>query len=85
VCLLCDEEDNETYRSLKLTKTQRRRKFLNNKWPNMSEEITVRKLLTCNKVTELRKLVTLTQSLKCEWVKHVKEIHRRWKVNDYFM
>jgi hypothetical protein len=56
--LLCDEEDNETYRSLKFTKTQRRRKLLNNKWPNMSEEVAFRKLLTGNKVTELRKLVT---------------------------
>jgi len=58
-CLLCDEEDNETYRSLIDTKTQRLRKLLNNKWPDMSEEAALRKLLTSNKVTELRKLVTL--------------------------
>jgi len=58
-CLLCDEEYNETYRSLKFTKTQRRRKFLNNKWPDMSKEVALRELLTGNKVTVLRKLVTL--------------------------
>jgi hypothetical protein len=40
-CLLCGEEDNGTYRSLKFTNTQRRREeLLNNKWPNMSVETT---------------------------------------------
>jgi hypothetical protein len=52
-CLLCDEEDNETSRSLKFTKTQRRRKLLNNKWPNMSEEVAFRKLLTGNRIEKL--------------------------------
>jgi hypothetical protein len=58
--LLCDEGDNGTYRSLKFTNTQRRReKLLNNMWPNMSVEVAFRKLLTGDKVIDLRKLVTL--------------------------
>lgn len=31
-----------------------RQELLNNEWPNMNEEIATRKLLTCDKVTELR-------------------------------
>jgi hypothetical protein len=39
-CVLCGEDDNETYRSLKFTKMERRIEELLNKWPNMTVEAT---------------------------------------------
>jgi hypothetical protein len=59
-CLLCGEQENETHLLLKCTKTQRRREeLLKNKRPNMTDEISLRQLLTNIKNTELKNFGTL--------------------------
>jgi hypothetical protein len=59
-CLLCRECEKERLLLLKYTKTQRRREdLLKNKWPNVNEEITLRKLLPGKRNIDLRNLGTL--------------------------
>jgi len=41
------------------------KELLKNKWPNMNEEVALRKLLTGNKTSELRNLDTLAH-IKCK-------------------
>jgi len=43
-------------------------------WPNLSEEIALRKVLTSYKVTGLRKLGTLAYKIKCKREKQLKKI-----------
>jgi len=59
---------SETHLLLKCTKTRRwRGKLLNNKQPNVNEDImAVTKLLTGNKVSELRNLGAFTYRIKCK-------------------
>jgi hypothetical protein len=49
------------------------KELLKRKWPNMSEEIAPRKLLTGNKISELRNLDTLAHDIKCKWKNQLKK------------
>jgi len=58
---------SETHLLLKYTKTRRwRGKLLNNKQPNVNEDMAVTKLLTGNKVTELKNLGAFAYRIKCK-------------------
>jgi len=43
-------------------------------WPNMNKETAVRKVLTSNKVTDLKRLGTLAYKIKCKCEKQLKKI-----------
>jgi len=71
---LFGEETSGIHLLLKCTKTKRwREEFPNNKWPNINEEIALRKLRTCNKYTELRNISTLHYTIKCKWENQMKK------------
>jgi hypothetical protein len=57
---------------------RQREELLNNKWPNMNEEVALRKLLTSNKVRELRNLGTLAYKSKCKCEKQLKNTELGW-------
>jgi hypothetical protein len=63
-CLLSGEQQNDAHLLLNCTKKQRWSQELLNKWPNMNEEIALRKLLTGNKVSEPRNLDPLAYKMK---------------------
>jgi hypothetical protein len=52
---------------LKCIKTQRwREELLSRKWANMNEETPFRKLVTGDKITELRNLGTVAYEIECK-------------------
>jgi hypothetical protein len=55
-CHLCKEEKNIVPIPLKCNETQRwRQQLLGNKWLHMNEEIAYTKIISCNKISELKK------------------------------
>jgi hypothetical protein len=55
-CLLLAGEGSESYRLLKCPRTQRwREEFMQSKWPEINEQIAIRKTLTVKNAIEQRK------------------------------
>jgi hypothetical protein len=57
----------DVYRRTEQTNTKVERELLNNKCPNGNQEIVIRKLITRNKVIELRVFCTVAYKIKCNW------------------
>jgi len=78
-CLLCAGEEGESFLFLKCPETHRwREELLKSKWPGISEEIAIRKILTA-KVPLNRELGTLVYIIKCKLGKPTKKAELRLK------
>jgi len=76
-CVLCAGEQSESYLFLKCPETHRwREELLKIKWPEISEEIAIRKILT-GKVPLKRELGTLAYNIKCKLGKPTKKAELR--------
>ena len=65
----------ELHKNTKLE--EERKELLNNNWPNMDDQMALRKLVTGDMKTELRNIGTLTRKFKRKWKNQLKETELR--------